>query len=74
LEIHISFQKDLFLTSFQNTTSEKFPAFLSAFAIVLLATPPLIKVAKMKHLVDEPGNDRKRRCGKGNCRGCKNSE
>ncbi|MEY3850723.1 MAG: hypothetical protein RJA38_1164, partial [Bacteroidota bacterium] len=34
-------------------------AFLSAFAIVLIATPPLIKVAKMKHLVDEPGNDRK---------------
>ena len=34
-------------------------AFLSAFVIVLVATPPLIKVAKMKHLVDEPGNDRK---------------
>ena len=34
-------------------------AFLSAFVIVLVATPPLIKVAKMKHLVDEPSNDRK---------------
>ena len=34
-------------------------AFFSAFAIVMVATPPLIKVAKMKHLVDEPGQDRK---------------
>lgn len=34
-------------------------AFLSAFLIVLVSTPALIKVAKMKHLVDEPSNDRK---------------
>jgi UDP-N-acetylmuramyl pentapeptide phosphotransferase/UDP-N-acetylglucosamine-1-phosphate transferase len=33
--------------------------FLSSFLLVLLATPSLIKVAKMKHLVDEPGDSRK---------------
>jgi UDP-GlcNAc:undecaprenyl-phosphate GlcNAc-1-phosphate transferase len=33
--------------------------FISSFFIVLLATPSLIKVAKMKHLVDEPGEARK---------------
>jgi UDP-N-acetylmuramyl pentapeptide phosphotransferase/UDP-N-acetylglucosamine-1-phosphate transferase len=33
--------------------------FITAFFIVLLATPSLIKVAKLKHLVDEPGEDRK---------------
>lgn len=33
--------------------------FLSAFFVVLLATPSLIKVAKLKHLVDEPGEERK---------------
>ncbi len=33
--------------------------FITAFFIVLLATPSLIKVAKLKHLVDEPGDDRK---------------
>ena len=33
--------------------------FLTAFFVVLLATPSLIKVAKLKHLVDEPGEDRK---------------
>lgn len=33
--------------------------FVTAFFIVLLATPSLIKVAKLKHLVDEPGEDRK---------------
>ncbi|MCB0762346.1 MAG: undecaprenyl/decaprenyl-phosphate alpha-N-acetylglucosaminyl 1-phosphate transferase [Flavobacteriales bacterium] len=33
--------------------------FISSFAIVLLATPSLIKVAKLKHLVDEPGDARK---------------
>lgn len=33
--------------------------FVTAFFIVLLATPSLIKVAKLKHLVDEPGDERK---------------
>lgn len=33
--------------------------FLTAFFVVLLATPSLIKVAKLKHLVDEPGEERK---------------
>lgn len=33
--------------------------FLTAFSVVLLATPALIKVAKLKHLVDEPSEDRK---------------
>lgn len=33
--------------------------FLTAFFVVLLATPSLIKVAKLKHLVDEPSEDRK---------------
>ena len=33
--------------------------FITAFFVVLLATPALIKVAKLKHLVDEPGDDRK---------------
>ncbi|MEO9534191.1 MAG: MraY family glycosyltransferase [Crocinitomicaceae bacterium] len=33
--------------------------FMTAFAVVLLATPALIKVAKLKHLVDEPSEDRK---------------
>jgi len=33
--------------------------FITAFFIVLLATPSLIKVAKLKHLVDEPSEDRK---------------
>ena len=33
--------------------------FLTAFFVVLLATPSLIKVAKMKHLVDEPSEERK---------------
>ncbi len=35
-------------------------AFLTAFGTVLLATPTLIKVAKLKHLVDEPKEDRKK--------------
>lgn len=35
-------------------------AFLTSFVVVLLATPSLIKVAKLKHLVDEPTEDRKR--------------
>ena len=34
-------------------------AFISAFALVIVATPALIKVAKLKHLVDEPGEARK---------------
>ena len=34
-------------------------AFLTSFSVVLLATPSLIKVAKLKHLVDEPGEERK---------------
>lgn len=33
--------------------------FITAFLIVLLATPSLIKVAKLKHLVDEPSEERK---------------
>jgi UDP-GlcNAc:undecaprenyl-phosphate/decaprenyl-phosphate GlcNAc-1-phosphate transferase len=33
--------------------------FITSFLVVLLATPSLIKVAKMKHLVDEPKEDRK---------------
>lgn len=32
---------------------------LTAFLIVLFTTPVLIKVARLKHLVDEPGEDRK---------------
>ena len=31
----------------------------TSFMIVLISTPILIKVAKIKHLVDEPGEDRK---------------
>lgn len=34
-------------------------AFFTAFGVVLLATPSLIKVAKLKRLVDEPKEDRK---------------
>lgn len=34
-------------------------AFVTSFVVVLVATPTLIKVAKIKHLVDEPGEDRK---------------
>ncbi len=34
-------------------------AFLSALGIVLVSMPVLIKVAKLKHLVDEPGDQRK---------------
>ena len=33
--------------------------FITAFVVVLLTTPSLIKVAKMKHLVDEPSESRK---------------
>lgn len=33
--------------------------FLTAFGLVLVAMPSLIKVAKLKHLVDEPGEQRK---------------
>ncbi len=33
--------------------------FFTAFLLVLLAMPSLIKVAKLKHLVDEPGDERK---------------
>lgn len=33
--------------------------FFTAFFVVVLATPSLIKVAKMKHLVDEPSEERK---------------
>ena len=33
--------------------------FITSFFVVLLATPSLIKVAKMKHLVDDPKEDRK---------------
>ena len=35
-------------------------AFMTAFGVVLLATPSLIKVAKLKHLVDEPSEERKK--------------
>lgn len=34
-------------------------AFITAFLVVLLTTPSLIKVAKLKHLVDEPSEERK---------------
>jgi UDP-N-acetylmuramyl pentapeptide phosphotransferase/UDP-N-acetylglucosamine-1-phosphate transferase len=34
-------------------------AFLTALLLVMIAMPSLIKVAKLKHLVDEPGEDRK---------------
>ena len=37
-----------------------FLAFLTAFSVVLMATPSLIKVAKLKHLVDEPKEARKK--------------
>ena len=37
-----------------------FLSFLTAFSVVLLATPSLIKVAKLKHLVDEPSEARKK--------------
>ncbi|MEM9022293.1 MAG: undecaprenyl/decaprenyl-phosphate alpha-N-acetylglucosaminyl 1-phosphate transferase, partial [Bacteroidota bacterium] len=33
--------------------------FITAFAVGLLSTPALIKVAYLKRLVDEPGEDRK---------------
>ncbi len=33
--------------------------FFTAFLVVLLTMPSLIKVARMKHLVDEPGDERK---------------
>ena len=33
--------------------------FITSFFVVLLATPALIKVAKLKHLVDEPSEERK---------------
>ena len=39
--------------------NESVLGFITAFFVVLLATPALIKVAKMKHLVDEPGEERK---------------
>ncbi|MEZ4938360.1 MAG: MraY family glycosyltransferase [Crocinitomicaceae bacterium] len=34
-------------------------SFITAFLVVLLGTPSLIKVAKLKHLVDEPSEERK---------------
>ncbi|MDZ4750493.1 MAG: MraY family glycosyltransferase [Flavobacteriales bacterium] len=34
-------------------------SFLTALMLVIIATPALIKVAKLKHLVDEPGDERK---------------
>lgn len=33
--------------------------FVTAFSLILVAMPSLIKVAKLKHLVDEPGDQRK---------------
>ncbi|MBX7093526.1 MAG: undecaprenyl/decaprenyl-phosphate alpha-N-acetylglucosaminyl 1-phosphate transferase [Flavobacteriales bacterium] len=33
--------------------------FFTALVVVVIATPTLIKVAKLKHLVDEPGEERK---------------
>lgn len=33
--------------------------FITAFSLLIVAMPSLIKVAKMKHLVDEPGDQRK---------------
>lgn len=34
-------------------------AFFTALLLVMIAMPSLIKVAKLKHLVDEPGDERK---------------
>jgi UDP-N-acetylmuramyl pentapeptide phosphotransferase/UDP-N-acetylglucosamine-1-phosphate transferase len=34
-------------------------AFITSFLVVLISTPSLIKVAKLKHLVDEPKEERK---------------
>jgi UDP-GlcNAc:undecaprenyl-phosphate/decaprenyl-phosphate GlcNAc-1-phosphate transferase len=34
-------------------------SFFTALTLVIIATPALIKVAKLKHLVDEPGDERK---------------
>lgn len=39
--------------------TELFLGLLTSFVIVLISTPVLIKVAKIKHLVDEPGEARK---------------
>lgn len=36
-----------------------FLGFITAFFVVLISTPSLIKVTKLKHLVDEPGDERK---------------
>ena len=36
-----------------------FLGFITSFLVVLFATPSLIKVAKLKHLVDEPSEARK---------------
>ncbi len=44
------------MNTFQQTL---FFSALTSFAVVLLTMPSLIKVARMKHLVDEPGEQRK---------------
>lgn len=42
-----------------STLFELICGFGSAFLLVLIVTPSVIKVAKLKHLVDEPGESRK---------------
>lgn len=42
-----------------STLLELICGFASAFFLVLIVTPSVIKVAKLKHLVDEPGESRK---------------
>jgi UDP-GlcNAc:undecaprenyl-phosphate GlcNAc-1-phosphate transferase len=50
---------DSILGFFTEIVRELIGSFMTAFLLVLIATPSLIKVAKLKHLVDEPGDARK---------------
>lgn len=58
-----STQKSIFTlkekTILSSTLFELLAGFATAFVVVLVVTPSLIKVAKLKHLVDEPGESRK---------------
>jgi UDP-N-acetylmuramyl pentapeptide phosphotransferase/UDP-N-acetylglucosamine-1-phosphate transferase len=47
------------ITDVSEILRELIGSFSTAFFLVLIATPSLIKVAKLKHLVDEPGDARK---------------
>lgn len=53
------FKPPKFACALNNLLIELTCSFLTAFLLVLIATPSLIKVAKLKHLVDEPGDARK---------------